>query len=102
MPEYNKLVRDKIPDIIRQTGKKPITHIAKGEEYEKALTRKLREEVAEFLTNPSVEEAADVLEVIQTICTFKKIDVSKLETVRQKKAAERGGFKERIILEKTE
>ena len=102
MPKYNKLVRDKIPDIIKQGGKKAFTHIAADEEYENALINKLKEEVAEFLTDPSVEEAADVLEVIQTICALKKIDTIKLEGVRRKKADERGGFKKRIILEKTE
>jgi predicted house-cleaning noncanonical NTP pyrophosphatase (MazG superfamily) len=66
--EYNKLVRDKIPDIITARGEKAITHIAEDKAFEEALTAKLQEEVAEFLEKPSVEEAADVLEVIQAIC----------------------------------
>ena len=102
MREYNKLVRDRIPDIIRRDGERPITHIAEGKEYEEALADKLQEEIVEFLENPSAEEAADVFEVIQAICALKGVDISKLEETRQKKADERGGFKDRIILDRIE
>jgi len=100
--EFNKLVRDKIPDIISDKGEKVITHIADDEEYEDALRAKLHEEVKEFLENISVEEAADVLEVLHAICKLKGVDLNNLEEVRYKKAEERGGFNERIILERTE
>ena len=99
---FNKLVRDKIPDIIEARGEKAITHIAEAKEYEDTLSAKLQEEAAEFLAKPSVEEAADVLEVIQTICDLKGVDLGNLEEVRKKKAEERGGFKQRIILDRTE
>ncbi len=102
MKIYNKLVRDKIPDIIKADGETPITHIAESEEYNKALISKLHEEVAEFLENPSLEEAADVLEVIQSICILKGLDISQIEEIRQKKVYKRGSFKDRIILERTE
>lgn len=102
MKEYNKLVRDKIPDIIKEAGEKPITHIAEEKEYEKALARKLQEEVAEFLANPSIEEVIDIFEVIYSICVIKGIPTNKLEEIRQKKADKRGSFKNRIILERTE
>jgi len=100
--EYNKLVRDLIPEIIKKDGKNPVIHIATENEFEEALARKLQEEVAEFLADPSKNEAADVLEVMRAICALKGIDLSKLEEVRQKKAEERGGFNERIILDRTE
>lgn len=102
MTEYNKLVRDGIPEIIKNAGKEPITHTAEEGEYESALVNKLQEEVAEFLKNPSVEEAADVLEVIRAICELKGIDISDLENVRKKKADERGVFDKKIILDRTE
>jgi predicted house-cleaning noncanonical NTP pyrophosphatase (MazG superfamily) len=95
--EFNKLVRDNIPNIIKNKKEKAITHIAKDKEYEEALTRKLHEEIDEFLENPCIEEAADILEVLHAICDFKKIDLKMLEEVRQKKAEERGSFKQRII-----
>ncbi|MFA6428103.1 MAG: nucleoside triphosphate pyrophosphohydrolase [Candidatus Buchananbacteria bacterium] len=100
--EFNKLVRDNIPEIIEGKGEKAFTHIAEEKEYGEALEQKLLEEANEFLQNPSVEEAADILEVLQAICALKGIDLSKLEEVRQKKAKERGGFKNRIILDRTE
>jgi len=100
--EFNKLVRDKIPEIIRSDNKEPVTHIAEGQEYEGALVLKLQEEVDEFLENPSVEEIADILEVLEAVCVLKGVDLSNLAAVRQKKAEERGGFGKRIILERTE
>lgn len=99
---YDKLVRDKIPEIIKSKGEMPFTHIAEEQEYEEALTRKLQEEKDEFLANPSVEEAADILEVLRAICALKNISLDNVEAVRQQKAAKRGGFEQRIILEKIE
>ena len=100
--EYNKLVRDKIPEIIINKGGIPVTHIANQKEYEEALKRKLFEEANEFLDNPSIEEVADILEVMRAICDLKNINLDNLEEIRQKKAKERGGFKLRIILDRTE
>ena len=99
--KYNKLVRDKIPEIIKQKGKAPITHIADNEEYWQKLKEKLNEEIDEFLERDSEEELADILEIIYAICDFKKIDKQKLEMLRKKKAEERGSFKEKIILDET-
>lgn len=94
-----KLVRDKIPEIIKHAGKNPVTHIADDIEYWTSLKDKLREEVDEFTQDSTEEELVDILEVINAICDFKKIDKGKLEELRKKKADERGGFKDKIILD---
>lgn len=99
--KYNKLVRDKIPEIIKNKGGNAITHIASDEEYWEKLKEKLEEEVNEFIKSNAAEELADILEVIYTICDFQKIDRQKLESLKKKKADERGGFKEKIILDET-
>ncbi len=99
--KYNKLVRDKIPEIIKQKGKVPITHIADDEEYWQKLKEKLKEEVDEFLKDNKEEELADILEIIYAICDFKKIDKQELEIRRKKKAEKRGSFKNKIILDET-
>ncbi len=100
--KYEKLVRDLIPAIIKRDGRVPITRLLEGEEYERALTQKLHEEVGEFLENPCVEEVADILEVLHTICAVKGIDLATLEETRQKKVSERGGFKLGFYLESVE
>jgi len=101
-----KLVRDRIPEIIEKNGKKPVTHIANDNEYWDKLKLKLQEEVDEVLedgTEDEVkEELADVLEVIKAICEFRKVNKKELESLREKKAKERGGFKDKIILDKVE
>ncbi|HLP79835.1 MAG TPA: nucleoside triphosphate pyrophosphohydrolase [Acidobacteriota bacterium] len=93
-----KLVRDKIPQIMKNKGLTPRTHIANKDEFLEHLIKKLQEEVKEFTKDPSHEELADVLEVIDAIHTnkFKK---SKVLAVKKKKRLERGAFKKRIILE---
>ena len=99
--KYNKLVRDKIPEIIKNKGIVPITHIASDDEYWKKLKEKLQEEVDEFMKDDNAEELADILEVINAICDLKKINKKELELLRKKKVKERGGFKEKIILDET-
>lgn len=97
----SKLVRDKIPEIIKKKNAVPITHIASDEEYWQKLKEKLQEEVDEFMKDSNDEELADILEVVYAICDFKEIDKNKFELLRKKKAEERGGFKDKIILDET-
>ena len=100
--KFNKLVRDKIPEIIRGKGESPVTRIADDNEYWQRLKDKLEEEVSEFIESEKKEEIADILEVIHAICAFRKVGRDELEQFRKKKAEERGGFKEKIILESKE
>ena len=99
MKLYNKLVRDKIPEIIRQSNKIPVTHILSDEAYLSALDRKLDEECAEYHSDRNLEELADILEVLYAIAETKGCSVESLEVLRREKAVKRGGFKERIFLE---
>lgn len=102
MKIYNKLVRDKIPELIESDGKKCVTHILSEKEYITALETKLDEEVAEYHADKNLEEMADVLEVPRTICIAKGYTLEELEQLRAKKAAEKGEFEEKIFLEYVE
>ena len=102
MKVYNKLVRDKIPEIIEADGKGCKTRILSNDEYIAVLEAKLNEEVAEYQADKNLEEMADVLEVLQAICTARGYSLEELELTREKKAQKRGGFKEKIFLEYVE
>jgi predicted house-cleaning noncanonical NTP pyrophosphatase (MazG superfamily) len=95
---YPKLVRDKIPDIIRAEGRTPEVRTADANEYWTRLREKLREEVAEFLESEDTTELADILEVIDAIALVKGIDPTKLRELKTKKSSTRGGFAGRVIL----
>jgi len=94
-----KLVRDKIPEIIRADGKVPITRILSEEEYLQELDIKLNEEVAEYQNDKSIEEMADVLEVLYAICEARGYSIEQLMEVKKNKQDKRGGFKDRIFWE---
>jgi predicted house-cleaning noncanonical NTP pyrophosphatase (MazG superfamily) len=102
MKIYNKLVRDKIPEIIKADGKKFKTRILNDEEHLKELVKKLKEEAVELEKNSSIEELADVKEVTIAIREALGIHAGELEDMRRKKAAERGRFKNKIFLESVE
>jgi predicted house-cleaning noncanonical NTP pyrophosphatase (MazG superfamily) len=97
--KYNKLVRDKIPEIIRHDGKKAIIHTAEPSEYQRKLYEKVREEIKEFTEKPSAEEFADILEVLDALAALHSINRKDAEKIQKTKAAKRGRFKKRIILE---
>lgn len=102
MPIHNKLVRDKIPDIIENTGKTAYCHTLTEEEYIAELDKKLNEECAEYQADKSLEELADMLEVMYAIAEARGYSVAELERVRAEKAEKRGGFKDRIFLERVD
>lgn len=94
----SKLVRDKIPQIIRSAGLEPIVRIAGSQEYRTLLREKLTEEVAEFLaSDDDPEELADILEVLFALAEQAGTDRQRLERLRAAKEQERGGFAERIV-----
>jgi predicted house-cleaning noncanonical NTP pyrophosphatase (MazG superfamily) len=100
--EYNKLVRDKIPRIIRENGETPVTHVAEEEEFWEKLKEKLKEEVDEFLENNSIEEMVDVFEIITVINNLNGWDLERILMLQEQKRKERGSFDDKIILEKVE
>lgn len=102
MPVYDKLVRDRIPEIIEKNGETPITHTADEREYRSRLKAKLLEEVEEFLADETIEELADIQEVITAICRFRRFDLAALQQLQADKKMHKGGFGERIVLERVD
>lgn len=97
---HGKLVRDLIPQIIREDGAEPVTYTAGREEYRSRLRDKLGEEVAEFLDadeDSAPEELADVLEVVRALAADLGVGADQLEKIRAAKAAARGAFAERTV-----
>ena len=99
---YHKLVRDKIVDIIKSNGEKPIYRVLNNDEYLTELHKKLFEEAKEFIEEDSIDELADLLEVIYAIAKEKNIQLSKVEQIRLMKREKRGGFDNKIYLETVE
>lgn len=97
-----KLVRDKIPDIIIQSGRTCAYHVATEAEYKVRLYDKMVEEVAEFRSSPSEEEAADIYEVFFALCSFYGLSMEVVENIAAEKRAERGPFIKRLVLEKVD
>lgn len=95
---YNKLVRDKIPEIIEADGKTCETRILSNDEYLKMIDAKLDEELAEYHKDQNIEELADLMEVIYAAAEARGYSVDELEKVRKSKVEKRGAFKERILL----
>lgn len=102
MPVYNKLVRDLIPNVIEKTGKKFSTRILDNDEYIKELKKKSFEELEEYVnttnTEDSLEELADVLEIIHALAEYHGSSIEQVEEIRKQKAEKRGGFKDKIFL----
>ena len=95
---YNKLVRDKIPEIIEQNGKTCKTEILSDEEYLKMVDAKLDEELAEYHEDPNLEELADLVEVIYVAAKARGYSVEELEAVRKAKVEKRGAFEKKLML----
>lgn len=95
---YHKLVRDRIPEMIETDGRTCVCETLSEEDYLVFLDQKLSEELAEYQESHSLEELADLLEVIQAVVKARGWKLEELEQMRAEKAAKRGGFEKKILL----
>ena len=103
MKVYNKLVRDKIPDIIKEKDNRDcVTEVLDDEKYLEELNKKLQEELKEYLESGEVEELADIEEVLRAILKTKKVSYENFEKVRKDKVEKRGAFDKKIFLISTD
>ncbi|MGE6365786.1 nucleoside triphosphate pyrophosphohydrolase [Bacillus paramycoides] len=102
MPTYNKLIRDKIPQIIKNNGKTCTTKTLSENEYINEICKKTGEELTEYLEaktkSHKLEELADLLELINALAEYEGTTLEEINNIRKKKAAERGGFQNRTFL----
>lgn len=102
MPTYNKLVRDRIPEVIKSAGKRYSSKILEQNDYIKELQKKAYEELDEYVNTDNkkdaIEELADLLEIIHALAENHGSSIVEVEEVRKQKAEKRGGFKERVFL----
>jgi len=96
--KFDKLVRDKIPQILQEKNLEPTFYICDNKEYITRLKDKLKEEVNEFLNDETIEELADILEVVYALSKYKGTTKEALEIIRNKKAKKRGAFDQHIVL----
>ena len=105
MTTWNKLVRDRVPEIVEADGLKAVTRALNGGEFFDALHDKLIEEVAELKEAADREdviaEAADILEVVTAICDMHGVTMAEVTRRQTLKRGERGAFTERIFLIET-
>lgn len=102
MKEHNKLIRDYIPQIIEANGGKAKIRTLSDEEYTRCLESKLDEEVGEYHLDKTVEELADILEVVYALAATLGCSREELERIYQEKHHMRGGFEKRLFLISTE
>lgn len=101
----SKLIRDKIPELISESGRQPITRVLNDAEFLQALVSKLHEEVCEAAQeadnrNALIWELADVLEVVDALAAYHQILPNELLSAKESKRIQRGGFDKRLLLEK--
>ena len=100
---YNKLVRDNIPNIIKNKGEEPVVRILEDDEYKIELEKKLYEEYQEVIEasgNDRLEELADMLEVIRALAKLENNDLNDIIKIADEKNLKRGSFNDKIFLEK--
>ena len=95
---YHKLVRDRIPEIIEQSGKTCVVSTLSDKEYLRMIDEKLTEELDEYYADGNIEELADLIEVIYAAAKARGYTIEQLEAVRVDKVRRRGAFDKRILL----
>lgn len=98
--EHNKLVRDKIPKIIEESGKQAVVYKEQGDKLLTYLNNKLQEELNEYKRNGDIEEPVDLVEVIYAIIHHKGVSLTEFEKLREEKISKRGAFREGFVLVK--
>lgn len=98
MKIYNKLIRDRIPEIIEEDGNECEIRVLGDKEYREELNKKLQEELKEYYESGEVEELADIAEILYTIAKHKGVSAEEFESIRIKKAEKRGGFEKQLFL----
>ena len=102
MKKYHKAIRDKIPEIIEESGHSCNIKTLSDDEFLLEIEKKLSEEVTEYQNDKNPEELVDILEVIYRIAKLKGISKEELEKIRVKKVKERGGFEKNLFLISTD
>lgn len=103
MPKYRKLVRDRIPEIIKENGGVPQTRILTKKEFKEELLKKLVEEAKEAYKSKEkdglISELADIQEVLLSVYEIYSINYNDVTKTARKKRKERGAFNKRVYLE---
>ncbi|MGR3764090.1 nucleoside triphosphate pyrophosphohydrolase [Rossellomorea sp. NS-SX7] len=106
MPTYNKLVRDRIPEIIKATGKTFTTRILSEEDYLTELKKKSFEELEEYhnavTREDAIEELADLMEIVHALAKSRDTTLDEIEVIRREKAEKRGSFDKKVFLKEVE
>jgi predicted house-cleaning noncanonical NTP pyrophosphatase (MazG superfamily) len=102
MPIYNKLVRDRIPEVITRNGKTCSTRILDNEEYKEELKKKSFEELEEYVKaqtdEEAMEELADILEILHALAKVHGSTMRDVDDIRKSKVEKRGGFRDKVFL----
>jgi len=102
MKQYDKLIRDRIPEIIEQDGRTCKTVVLSDEECLEYLNKKLLEEANEYLESKEIEELADLEEVLRAILKLRNVSYEDFEKIRKDKVEKRGAFDKKLLLKETD
>ena len=100
--DYNKLVRDNVPKLIEESGRKQKSRVLNDKEYEEALMDKIVEEIEEYRVSKNEEEIADIYEVLDCLVKLKEYEPMHIDYLRLIKREARGSFHDRILLVEVE